>query len=72
MLVQEVLIIKMFYYFIIANMIFELKLSMILYDNTLVHEMLITMMFYYFIIAIIISELKFNIISELKFNMILY
>ena len=61
MLVQEVLIIKMFYYFIIANMIFELKLSMILYDNTLVHEMLITM-FYYFIIAIIISELKFNMI----------
>ena len=43
-------------------MIFELKLSMILYDNKLVHEMLITLMFYYFIIAIIISELKFNMI----------
>ena len=35
---------------------------MILYDNMLVHEVLITMMFYYFIIAIIISELKFNMI----------
>ena len=61
MLVQEVLIIKMFY-FIIAIMIFELKLSMILYINMLVHEVLITMMFYYFVIAIIISELKFNMI----------
>ena len=46
----------MFYYFIIAIIISELKFNMILYDNILVHQVLMIMMFYYFIILNIHSD----------------
>ena len=56
MLVHELLITMLFYYFIIAIIKSELKFNMILYDNILVHQVLMIMMFYYFIILNIHSD----------------
>ena len=55
MLVHEVPMIMMVYYFIIAVMIFEMKLNTILYDNMLVNQQVLMVMVFYYLVILSIS-----------------